>query len=345
MKEKTGTQFFSSLLTVLGVRHTQEYSDRRFCEMPFKTMFGLSKLAEEYGIGTLGVRLDDKGEAWRLPMPFVAPVHCGAWVTVTKVDHDADTVTYVSHGLPETTSTGQFNASWNGTALLVKADSRSVEPGYVGHRFVELMTSVRDYGVILLATALAVYAFIVNWLYSSYATIFLVLFNLVGAAASVMLSQKSIGIETKTSARICSAIQTEGCDHVVNKGGTFLGILHWSDVGMGYFGVSLIALLCFPEKMLGWLTLFNVCCLPYSFWSVGYQKFVAKSWCTLCLIVQVCLWVLAAFYLTAGGWHCINWHDYMDGIILLAFYVLSVLGLNLVLSWIKERIKPDDQNS
>ncbi|MDD5839572.1 MAG: cysteine peptidase family C39 domain-containing protein [Bacteroidales bacterium] len=93
--------------------------------MPFGTMFGLSKLAAEYGIGTLGVRLDDKDEIWRLPTPFVAPVRCGAWVTVIKTDQNSDIVTYLSNGHPETASSALLKASWNGTALLVKPDSAS----------------------------------------------------------------------------------------------------------------------------------------------------------------------------------------------------------------------------
>ena len=125
MKVKPATHFFSNLLTALGVRHTRDYSDRRFVEMPFGTMFGLSKLAAEYGIGTLGVRLDDKDEIWRLPTPFVAPVRCGAWVTVIKTDQNSDIVTYLSNGHPETASSALLKASWNGTALLVKPDSAS----------------------------------------------------------------------------------------------------------------------------------------------------------------------------------------------------------------------------
>lgn len=340
----TDTQFFSDLLQVLHVRHTAEYSDKRFRDMPFKSMFGLTKLLDEYGVDTLGVRLGDKDEAWKLPVPFVAPVRCGRWVTVTKIDHDADTVTYVSHLQSETASCQRFKASWNGVALLLSPSAQSVEPHYMSHRFAEVMTRLRNWGVVALAVALFVYAFVVNRLYDSWSLIFLLLVNLSGAGASVMLSQKSVGINTRTSERICSAIESNGCDHVVKSGGTFMGILHWSDVGMGYFGVSLIALLCFPDRLLGWLTFFNACCLPYSIWSVGYQKFVAKSWCTLCLIVQASLWILAAFYLTAGGWHHL-WGNVMDGVILLAFYVLSVLAINLVLGWIKERITEEQPSN
>ena len=343
MSDKPTTTFFSQLLTALHVRHTRAYSDMRFSTMPFLTMFGLSKLAGEYGIDTLGIRLGDKSEVVKLPVPFVAPVHGNVWVAVTGIDRQRGTVTYLSQGNTETAPAAVFSDAWNGTALLLSPDPQSCEPQYLRHRFAEVMTTLRNLGAILLTAALFVYAFMANGLYTSYATVLLVLFNLVGLTASVMLAQKSIGINTAAGERICSAIERAGCDHVVKSGGTFLGILHWSDVGLGYFGVSLIALLCFPQSLSGWLTLFNACCLPYSFWSVGYQKLVAKSWCTLCLIVQATLWILALSYLLAGGWHRL-WGNVADGVILLAFYVLSVLVINLVLSWIKDRITDADDS-
>lgn len=39
------------------------------------------------------------------------------------------------------------------------------------------------------------------------------------------------------------------------------------------------------------MALINLCALPYSFWSVWYQRFKAKQWCPLCLIVQTLLWI------------------------------------------------------
>lgn len=52
----TGT-IFSDFLTQLGVRHTADYSDREFENMPFKSLFGLSKLLERYGIENEALRL------------------------------------------------------------------------------------------------------------------------------------------------------------------------------------------------------------------------------------------------------------------------------------------------
>ena len=66
-----------------------------------------------------------------------------------------------------------------------------------------------------------------------------------------------------------------------------------------YSHVSTV-LLIFPQYI-NLLALCNLICLPFSFWSVWYQKIRAHAWCTLCLCVQSMLWLLFFCYLF-GGW-------------------------------------------
>lgn len=330
--------FFSDLLKKLGVRHTRAYSGRRFGCMPFMTMFGLTNLAKEYHIATKGVSLGDKSRIGCLPVPFVAPVRAGAWVIVTGVHKD--TVKYTSAGVDETSPVQEFCDAWNGVALLVAADRQSEEPHYLCHRMAEIMTKVRDVGIIAGLAALVLYCFIAHGLYRDWSLFGLTVFNMVGWAASFMLAQKTIGIHTQVSDNICSVIQDHGCDHVIKRGGTFFGIFHWSEVGLGYFTVSLIALLADPAGCLPWLALYNACCLPYTIWSVSYQKFVARSWCTLCLTVQATLWVLFGFYLGAHAWSGIDSFS-ATAIILPVCYVTTVFILNRLLAMLTP---PSDDN-
>ncbi len=45
-----GTTIFTDFLTELEVPHTREYSDKQFENMPFKSLFGLSKLLGQYPV-------------------------------------------------------------------------------------------------------------------------------------------------------------------------------------------------------------------------------------------------------------------------------------------------------
>ena len=73
---------FTDFLEVLGVPHTRRYSLGRFENMPFKSLFGMSKLLEEYGVECRGVKLDDPAEITGLSVPFIASMGNG-FVIVT----------------------------------------------------------------------------------------------------------------------------------------------------------------------------------------------------------------------------------------------------------------------
>ena len=76
---------FSDWLQALGVRHTCGYSDRQYARMPFRTLFGLSKLLQSYGVDARGYAIADKGEIAELKPPFVAQTQTGDMVIVERV--------------------------------------------------------------------------------------------------------------------------------------------------------------------------------------------------------------------------------------------------------------------
>lgn len=86
-------------LTALGVPHTASYSKERLEGLPFKTLFGLSKLLEEYGIKSEGYVIEDKSELTNLTPPFLANTAEGE-VIVTSFT--PENITYISLGETET---------------------------------------------------------------------------------------------------------------------------------------------------------------------------------------------------------------------------------------------------
>ncbi len=113
----------------------------------------------------------------------------------------------------------------------------------------------------------------------------------------------------------------------------FFGIVSWSEVGLSYFGVSTAILLIFPQ-CIGWLALVNLLCLPFTFWSIWYQRFRLHTWCTLCVTTQALLWLQAGSYLWAGAWH----HQLSSGwslAVIAAAYGAALLALNRLTTFIK----------
>ena len=160
--------------------------------------------------------------------------------------------------------------------------------------------------------------------------------DVAGLYVTWLLLQKTLNIHTRAAERVCGIIEQGGCDNVLKTGASKLfGVFSWSEVGFAYFSVSLLALLLYPGCA-RWLALCNLCCLPFSFWSVWYQKFRAKAWCTLCLTVQALLWLQFFCYL-AGG---VLKHAFPLGTGFFALgvvYVTVLLALNRVMPHFEAR--------
>lgn len=324
----SNSDFINDYLDTLKVHHTRWYSSASFDNMSFKSLFGLKCLLKEYGIDSYALKDVDLEDA---PTPFVAPLKNGDWVIVTN--SSGGKVSYRSMGEDELVDKELFESAWTGIIFVSEINKNSIEPDYRKHRFIDLMRDLRDIGIAVLITALILYGAIYNGLFEHATTILVLLFNSVGLGASIMLEQKSMGIHTRLAAHVCGIIEKDGCDDVLaSDGSKFLGIFHWSDVGLGYFGMSIILLIAFPHS-LPYVALYNAMCLPYSFWSVGYQHFKAHAWCTLCLTVQATLWILAGLYLlSCGHW----WKELSISEPLLylvpAMYVLTVLSINKLMA-------------
>lgn len=326
---------FSRFLTALEVPHTDSYSDAQFRDMTFKSLFGLSHLLTEYGIPNEALRVADKTEVTKLPTPFLAQSIQGIFVIVKDIDTEKDMVTYDSLGMIQNVCLKGFEKAWNGIVLLAYPNEKSKEPEYCSHRLSDVVSKLSKYAFGIAALAILLYFFITRGVYAHVSTVLLMLFNCLGLYFSFLLVQKTLHIHTAASDRVCGVLEQGGCDSIMElKVSKLFGVFSWSEVGFGYFGVSLITLLLFPQ-MWPSLALCNVCCLPYTFWSIWYQRFRAHHWCTLCVGVQSTLWALFFCYL-GGGWFSGAFPLKLDFFVLVAVYVFTVLFINLILKTFKK---------
>ena len=314
----------SDFLSLLGVPHTPCYTDRRFNDMPFQSLFGLKKLLQEYNVDSEGLFLSDKSEVTALTPPFLAHTPKG-FVIVTHID--SDNVDYLTQGQQEKIAIPAFLEAFDGNAFLAFPKPDSKEPDYAQHSRMIFITKAKNVLLWVLAIALFAYLFITNGIYSHVSTVLLTVFNLLGLYFTYLLVQKSAKIHNPAADRVCRVLQDGGCDSVLKtKASSFFGIFNWSEVGFAYFSVSLLCLLLFPE-WINYLATSNILCLPFTVWSISYQKFVAKAWCTLCVSVQCLLWCLFICYL-CGGWIKDIFPLRLQFFVLGATYVFILLALN-----------------
>ncbi len=311
-------------LTLLGVGHTHDYTLGREKSMPFKTWFGLSRALEEYGVESAAYFIADKSEIKELQPPFI--VHTagaeGGNIIVTAID--GDNVDYISLGQPKRTTLVSLQKAWDGNVFVSSATPNAAEPELGLHRRLEFFKRSKKWVLLFCMAALAVYAFVCNGLYEKVSAYFIAAIDLWGLYVTYLLVQKSLKIYNPKADRFCGVLQAGGCDDVLaTSASKFFGLFGWSEVGFSYFFVSLLALLMFPASIPS-LALCNLCCLPFTAWSIWYQRFRAKRWCTLCVTVQSSLWLLFFAYL-AGGWikKCLP--------LSIDFFVLAVAYLGVML--------------
>lgn len=319
---------FSRFLTALEVPHTEWFSSRQFRSMTFKSVFGLTKLLQSYGIPSETLRFSDKAAALEeLPVPFLAQLD-GCFAVVTGKDSAG--ITYSTPDAPPGSrmSTGDFLKSWTGVALIAYPDASSAEPQLASHRLTSFVSRMVPWTAVVAALVLIAGLGIRGGTLLSWGSAALLALNLFGMYVSTLLVQKSSGFHTAAADRVCSIIERTGCNTVLStEAAKFLGVISWSAVGLAYFSVNVLALLLAPGSI-GAIALLNICCLPFSFWSVWYQHFRAGAWCTMCLLVQATLWAIFIVNLTAG---LIVWPPVrMDIILLAAGYVLATLLVNVI---------------
>ena len=321
---KNGDTIFSIFLESLGVPHTPEYSDDRFRNMTFKSLFGFSRLLKEYGIDNEAYQIADKLEIDRLDTPFMAQGN-QKFVIVTSVTPDS--VTYLTETGPVVSTRDNFFRRWNGVVLMAYPDENSIEPDYAAHRRAMIIDAAKKWILIASAAIIALYLFISSGLYADWSDVALLATNGAGLYVSYLLMLKTLNIKSRSADRACGFIETHGCDHVLSSAmSSFMGIFKWSEVGLAYFSVSLMTLLVFPEYT-NYLAFLNLFCLPYSFWSVWYQKTRAKAWCTLCLSVQALLWL--SFFCYLGGGHIRDIFPLRPEVFILGLsYLTALLAIN-----------------
>ena len=249
-------------------------------------------------------------------------------------DINDSSISYISEGVPVSAELVEFLPAFDGNVLLSFPKPDAEEPDYRMHARVDFLIRAKKWILAFCALFLFFFLFISRGLYSHPAAWFIALIDLAGIYFTFLLVQKSVKIHNTAADRVCGVLQAGGCDSILEtKASKFFGIFGWSEVGFSYFSVSLATLLLFPD-LIPQLALCNICCLPFTVWSIWYQKFRAHKWCTLCVCVQCSLWLLFFSYLFVGYINipvALNFHFIVLGVT----YVGVMLGINAIMPLIE----------
>jgi thiol-disulfide isomerase/thioredoxin len=303
-------------------------------------MYGLSKMLSDYHVENAGFRIKDREEMIsELETPFIA--HAGGdFVTVSSIRNGK--VTYIWKHKRIVVSTDEFVKSWSGTVLIAEPDENSAEPDYKAHRREEtagqIKTGMLVTAVLLLLGMAGFYA--ESFSHAGWLTALVI--NGIGIYAGYLLILKQMHVHSHYADRICSLLNHQNdCNNLLESDASwFMGLFSWSEIGLGYF-VANTLLILFCPTLYPYAALINIFILPYTLWSVWYQKSVAGQWCPLCLTVQGVLWLLFINNLIFG---LIRWPDFTVNTVLLAgcIYAVPVLLLNILVPNLSDKGKMEE---
>ncbi|MCC8198069.1 MAG: hypothetical protein LIP06_05685 [Tannerellaceae bacterium] len=327
---------FVSFLKALGVKYTSSYANCFFNEHPYKyTLFGISRMLDAYQIESVTIQIEEEKDIRVLEAPLLVPLN-SHFALVEEIT--ANHVAYQWLETVEIQPVEEFNKQWSGIALLAETSEKSIEPDYKKHQLYAFYNKSLKYLLWLFLLVGIGMLFSANQIYANLYILLLFLTNLAGVCISYLLLLKQYKIETKYGDKICSLLKEKDCNDVLESSAAKLwGIISWSEIGLAYFSGNIWLILINPQ-LVPVLALLNLFTLPYTLWSIWYQKTVVRNWCMLCVLIQAILWIIFLINLTIGSFHLffLDLHDTL--IVMYSYSVPALLLLFFVPKLIKNSI-------
>jgi len=321
---------FTTFLKLLEVKHTLRFSNKYFNEHPHKyDLYGISKMLSDYGVENESIKLGNKNDLFKLELPFIAHIST-SFVVVYKIT--SENVHYIWEGKDIKASLEGFFDVWTEIVLIAESNANSIEPNYKKNKKKELLQYGQRIILGIASVFLVFYSFFTLELYKDIGTLLLFALNAAGVYFGYLLVLKQLNVQNRYGDKICSLFKQSDCNDILNSKAARLGdVIGWSEIGLGYFFTN-IAVLLFLPSLLPYVSIVNIFTLPFTIWSIWYQKIRAKQWCPLCLCVLAVLWMM--FFVNVI-FNYISFQEIgLTYIYIGCLYLVSILALNLLLPMI-----------
>jgi len=297
-------------------------------------------MLSDYGIENIGLKITNKDDINLLETPVIAHIRDDFVIIEKILDNE---VQYIQGNKSIKISQDEFSKLWTGNVLIAERSKNSIEPEYNKHYRIQFIKNLQKIFILSIVFILFLISFIQNKSYLNIGINLILLINSIGVYIGYLLILKQLNIQSNYGDKICSLFKHSDCNNILESDAANLfGVFSWSEIGLGYF-IANTLFICFFPSYIPYLALINILCLPYTFWSIWYQKFRARQWCPLCLIVITLLWILFVINLIFG--FLFPSHITFLGLIITSFiYAISILSTNLVLSILMKSLQAESIN-
>jgi uncharacterized membrane protein len=295
----------------------------------YPSLKSVSDAFKEWKVEHYPMRLD-KTELKQAGTSFIAHLNGDGQTLafVPALNGNATVEYYDNYKKPKKIDEKEFFKNYSGVAILIDADKRSGEEGYVEKRQFEILHKGLSFLIVLgviLFTANSIATNAIPQL--SVSSFLLLLTKLIGLSFSIMLVLKDLNMKYSLADTLCNLGRKTNCNSILNTDSARLfAWVHWSDVGVVYFLSGLIIISYADTNDYRLLTYLSVGALGYVIYSIYYQALVAKTWCPLCLGVQ------AMFISEVALSYPYIWPLQLSSITILKFgSVMAIIALGMIL--------------
>lgn len=274
-------QLLYQWLLLLKIPISKKYLRRLLVTHPdYPSLLSVTDTLSRLGLNHIALNIS-KNHLTEVPVPFLAHLNgkAGELIIVNNLDVVTKKAT-------------DFYQRWSGVVVAIEKPAAWENTENEVHLRQEQQQRKQTFFAILLVSALSILAMVKA---SSWVISCLILTAVSGFIIAYLIITKELGIENKIMRWVCA--RNADCNKVINSDGPrLLGGLRWGDLGISWF-FCLLFLIIFSSftgifnYMMPVMLLLSVATLPFTIYSVYYQRFVIRNWCNLCLIICGLLWV------------------------------------------------------
>ena len=237
-------------------------------------------MMNNYKISNSAICVEDKSvDIFSLPLPFVAVVNT-EFLIINQVTEKAVNIINKTN---VNISLKSFLRRWSGVALIISKNDQSQEKKYRHNRIYELFNKLVNILIFLFLIILCSLLLFYNQINKSISIILLLIINSIGAYITYLLLKKELNMHSEFIDKICGFYRNSSCNNSLKSTtNPLFNYFSLSELGFSYFISNICLILISPINIL-WLSFINLLTLPFSLWSIFYQKYIAKQWCILCV--------------------------------------------------------------
>ena len=278
-----------TFVKALGVKITEMSLEESLKAHPeYPSLLATSDVLQNFKIENAALRLNII-QLKEVPTPFMVFLKTdgGKFAVVRSVKEESIEWVQAQNNSIIKESLLSFSTKWDGIVLMAEPSELSGEKDFRSQRKTEILHTAKRpilLGGLILVIAYILYSyFSANWVSNA-----LLVSKITGSIICSLLLWQSIDSRNPFIQSLCQAGSKINCSSILNsKSAQITTWLNWSDVGFMYFIGGVLSLIVLKDEALFFLKITSFLALPYCVWSLYYQGFIAKQWCSLCLIVQL----------------------------------------------------------